>query len=123
MILHIYTKFNMASRTTKIIGFSVPAEIARGVEELARKERKTKSELFRQMVSIYRRYARLSEALELAAIETLIREANRGSKRSAEAEVKEFRRLQRYGQQAAKKLGIKTDADVNRLVEEFRAGR
>ncbi|MGH2371990.1 MAG: ribbon-helix-helix protein, CopG family [bacterium] len=106
-----------------MIGFSVPPEIAREVEDLARKERKTKSELFRRMVQFYRRYAPMSDALELAAIEELIREAQQEPERSDKEEILAFRRLRRYGRQTARRLGIKTEEDVNRLVEEFRAGR
>ena len=44
------------SRTTKIVGFSVPPTVVREVESIAREERRTKSELFREMVRVYRRY-------------------------------------------------------------------
>jgi hypothetical protein len=113
----------MATRTTKVIGFSVPPQIAREVEDLARRERKTKSELFRKMVQFYQRYAPMSDALELAAIAVLIREMQQEPERSDEEEIRVFRRLQRYGRQTARRLGIRTEEDVNRLVEEFRAGR
>ena len=36
-------------RTTKTLGFSVPPTLAKEVESLARKERRTMSELFREM--------------------------------------------------------------------------
>ena len=44
------------SRTTKIMGFSVPPIVVKEVETLAKQERRTKSELFREMVRVYRRY-------------------------------------------------------------------
>lgn len=44
----------MAERTTKVIGFSVPPEIYEEVVSYAKKERMTKSELFREMVAVYR---------------------------------------------------------------------
>jgi predicted DNA-binding protein len=41
------------ARKTKVLGFSVAPEIAEQVEELARQEGKTKSELFREMLAAY----------------------------------------------------------------------
>src|SRR3990172_5537709 len=110
----------MATRTTKILGFSVPPAIAREVEELARKERKTKSELFREMVGFYRQYSPIADSLELAWIEQIIQEAKRAPKRSEQEEIREFRRLQRAWKKAAEKQGIKTEADIDQLVYEFR---
>jgi metal-responsive CopG/Arc/MetJ family transcriptional regulator len=43
-------------RTTTIMGFSVPPALAREVESLAKAERRTKSELFREMMRVYSRY-------------------------------------------------------------------
>ena len=65
------------SRTTKIMGFSVPPAVVKEVETLAKRERRTKSELFREMVRVYRRYRDQRD------------------------------RLSRYGARQAKKLGIK----------------
>ena len=75
------------------------------------------------MVQFYQRYAPMSDAIELAAIEELIREVQQAPERSDEEEIRAFRRSQRYGRQTARRLGIKTEEDVNRLVEAFRAGR
>ena len=44
----------MAERTTKVIGFSVPPEIYEEVVNYAKTEKMTKSELFREMVAVYR---------------------------------------------------------------------
>lgn len=44
------------SRATKILSFSVPQAVVREVETMAKEERRTKSELFREMLRIYRRY-------------------------------------------------------------------
>jgi len=46
-------------RTTKVLGFSVPPELAEEVEAMAEQAGATKSELFRRMVEAYR--ARLDE--------------------------------------------------------------
>jgi len=50
------------NRTTKIIGFSVPLVVVREVEGLAKEEHRTKSELFREMVRVYRRYRQQRES-------------------------------------------------------------
>jgi metal-responsive CopG/Arc/MetJ family transcriptional regulator len=46
-------------RTTRILGFSVAPELAEEYDRLAQREKKSKSELFRQMVESYK--ARLDE--------------------------------------------------------------
>jgi hypothetical protein len=43
------------ARTAKTVGFSVPPELAEEIERLASAEGRTKSELFREMVRVYRR--------------------------------------------------------------------
>lgn len=47
-------------RTARTIGFSVPPELADEVERLAAEEGRTKSELFREMVRVYRRMRDIS---------------------------------------------------------------
>ena len=49
------------TRTTRILGFSVPPAVLREVESWARQEQRTKSELFREMVRVYRRYRRFRD--------------------------------------------------------------
>lgn len=44
------------SRTTKVMGFSVPPAIVEEVEQIAKEENRTKSELFREMLRVYRSY-------------------------------------------------------------------
>lgn len=44
------------ARTTKVMGFSVPPEIVEEVEQIAREESRTKSDLFREMLRVYRSY-------------------------------------------------------------------
>lgn len=46
------------SRTTKVLGFSVPPALAEEVEQIAQEERRTKSELFREMLRVYQAYRR-----------------------------------------------------------------
>jgi metal-responsive CopG/Arc/MetJ family transcriptional regulator len=44
------------SRITKILGFSVPPSMVEEVEQIAQEERRTKSELFREMLRVYQAY-------------------------------------------------------------------
>lgn len=79
-------------RKSRVLGFSVAPEIAEEYEELAERQRKTKSELFRQMVEAYK--ARLEE--------------------------EEFFRLQRKMARRARKKGVFTEKEVEKLVFEDR---
>jgi metal-responsive CopG/Arc/MetJ family transcriptional regulator len=55
------------ARTAVTIGFSVPPELAGEVERIAQIEGRTKSELFREMVKVYRRERELLAFEDLAA--------------------------------------------------------
>lgn len=55
------------ARTAVTIGFSVPPELANEVERMAHIEGRTKSELFREMVKVYRRERELAVFEDLAA--------------------------------------------------------
>ncbi len=79
-------------RKTKVLGFSVAPEIAEEYEQLAERQRKTKSELFRQMVEAYK--SRLAE--------------------------EEFFNLQRKMARRARRKGVFTEEEVDRLVFEDR---
>src|ERR1700722_18440234 len=105
-------------RTTKILGFSVPPTVVKEVETLARQERRTKSELFREMVRVYVRYRNQRERDEEQSIEKLIRETQAEQARnpmSIEALHAEDQRLARYGAQQAKKLALNPKA-INHTV-------
>jgi metal-responsive CopG/Arc/MetJ family transcriptional regulator len=52
------------SRVTKILGFSVPPSMAEEFESIAREERRTKSELFREMLRLYQTYRKQAEQAE-----------------------------------------------------------
>ncbi len=82
----------MGKRNTKVIGFSVPPELYDEVLEYAQKEKKTKSELFREMIAVYRR----------------------------KKEEEEYTRLLEYGRLKALAAGIESEGDVERAVDEFR---
>ena len=79
-------------RKTRVLGFSVAPEIADEYEEIAERERKSKSELFRQMVEAYK--ARLED--------------------------EEFSRLQKRMARKARRKGIFTEKDVERIIFEDR---
>ncbi len=74
------------------ITISLSPEVAEEYEKLARKEAKNKSQLFREMFQLYKKFV-----LE-----------------------QEFFELQRYGATLARKKGILTEEDVERLVFEDR---
>ena len=78
-------------RTTRILSLSLPPDLFREAERIAKQEGRTKSELFREAL---RRYV----------------------------EERRWRALQRYGASRARRLGV-TEADVERVVREFRRGR
>jgi metal-responsive CopG/Arc/MetJ family transcriptional regulator len=70
------------------ITISISPEMTREYEKLARQQAKNRSQLFRDMLYLYK-----EQVLE-----------------------KEFCELQRYGSNLAKKMGIITEKDVERLV-------
>ena len=106
-------------RTTKTLGFSVPPTVVKEVESLARKERRTKSELFREMVRVYQRFRLQRDRDEELWVANLIQEAKAEEAENpmtTEAMIAEDERLLRYGAQRAKRLGIKADlANATRL--------
>ena len=112
------------TRTTKILGFSVQPAMVKEVESLARQEGRTKSELFREMVRVYQKYRLQRDRDELRWISGIIDEAKAEEATrptTAEALLAEDNRLARYGQQQAKKAGIKTDLkSINRIIHERR---
>jgi metal-responsive CopG/Arc/MetJ family transcriptional regulator len=79
-------------RSSKVLAVSVPPEAAEEFERLAGAEGRNKSELFREMLRVYRVY------LETGGFES----------------------LQRYGAARARQLGIRDERDVERLIAEAR---
>jgi metal-responsive CopG/Arc/MetJ family transcriptional regulator len=113
------------SRTTKVLGFSVPPAVVKEVETLAKQEHRTKSELFREMVRVYHRYRVHRESDEDRWIGKVLAEAKVEQARepmSLEEMLAENERLARYGAQQAKKLGIKPK-DIDRIIHEHRRSR
>jgi metal-responsive CopG/Arc/MetJ family transcriptional regulator len=79
-------------RTSKVLAVSLPPDAAEEFERLAGAEGRNKSELFREMLRVYRGY----------------RESGT------------FESLQRYGAAQARRLGIRDEQDVERLIAEAR---
>jgi hypothetical protein len=112
----------MSGRVTKVIGFSVLPAQAREVERIARAERRTKSELFREMLRVYKRYRQQREEEEKDWVMKLIQEAKDEQTKNplnVEDLLKESEQLARYGAAQAKKLGIKPK-DIDRIIYESR---
>ncbi len=76
----------------KLLTVSLPPEMARNFDKLARDEGKNKSQLFREMFHAYEQHCR----------------------------EREFNDLQRYGASEARKMGVLTEADVEALVFQDR---
>lgn len=79
-------------RSSKVLAVSLPPEAAEEFERLAGAEGRNKSELFREMLRVYRGYV----------------------------ETGRFESLQRYGAARARQLGIQDERDVERLIAENR---
>jgi metal-responsive CopG/Arc/MetJ family transcriptional regulator len=82
-------------RTSKVLAVSVPPAAAEEFERLAQAEGRNKSELFREMLRVYRGYR----------------------------DTRTFESLQRYGAAQARRSGIHDERDVEQLIDEFRSGR
>lgn len=81
-------------RSSAVLAVSVPPEAAKDFERIAREEGRNKSELFREMLRVYRSYR----------------------------ETRTFESLQRYGATQARRRGIVDERDVERLIREARRG-
>jgi hypothetical protein len=106
---------------------TIPPPIAEEIEQMAKEEHRTKSELFREMVRVYRRHRRKHREPEIDDewVMQVIREAEEEQKRdpmTPEELVAEFDDLAREGGERAKKLGIKLE-DVDKIVREERNKR
>ncbi len=80
------------ARTSKVLAVSVPPETADEFDRLAEREGRNRSELFREMLRVYRIYLETST----------------------------FESLQRYGAAQARRRGIRTEADVKRIIRDSR---
>lgn len=80
------------ARTTEVLSFSLPPQLAKEVESLAKRQRMTKSQLLREMIMVYESYL----------------------------EEKRFEELQRYGKRKAKEIGVTSEEDIERIIHEAR---
>lgn len=85
-------KRNAPGRATKTITVSLPPQMAKEVDRLAKAEKKTKSQLFRDMLAVYQ--------------ETRME--------------KDWERLRRLGKETAEKAGITSEEDLDRIIHEVR---
>jgi CopG family transcriptional regulator/antitoxin EndoAI len=77
-------------RTTKIVNFSLPPEIYKQVEELAKQKETSRSQILREAL---KRYV---------------------------ASERRWQQIRKWGEESAKRLGIKNEDDVDRIIHEFR---
>ncbi|MEO7818078.1 MAG: ribbon-helix-helix protein, CopG family [Actinomycetota bacterium] len=82
-------------RSSRVLTVSLPPDSAADFERIAKEEGRNKSELFREMLRIYRSYR----------------------------ETRTFDALQRYGASRAKPMGISSEKDIERLIQESRTSR
>lgn len=78
---------------TQTLNIALPKDLVKKVDERARKEYKNRSELMREALRIYL------------------------------ADRQEWEDLLDYGKKVGKKMGIKSEEDVNKIVYEHRHGR
>jgi len=78
------------ARTTKIVNFSLPPEIYKEVEELARQRETSRSQVLREALKQY------------------------------VASERRWQQLRKWGQETTKRLGIKDEDDVERIIYEYR---
>jgi hypothetical protein len=114
--------------TMKHVGFTVPPPMEEELEQMAKEEHRTKSELFREMVRVYRSYRKKHPEPEIDDewVMQVLREAEEEEKRNpmtTEEILRESRALAEYGARQAKKVGIDVDDDevINRIIHEERA--
>lgn len=78
---------------TQTLNIALPKDLVKKVDELAKKEYRNRSELIREALRVY-----LSDK-------------------------KEWNDILNYGKKIGKKMGIKNEEDVNKIVYEFRHGK
>jgi metal-responsive CopG/Arc/MetJ family transcriptional regulator len=96
--------------TMKYVGFTVPPLMEEKLEQMAKEEHRTKSELFREMVRVYRSYRKKHPEPEIDDewVMQVLREAEEEGKRNPmtdEEFLREFRELAQYGAEQANKDG------------------
>ena len=78
---------------TRTLNIALPKELVKKVDEVARREYRNRSELIREAI---RRYMK---------------------------DLDDWERIFEYGKNVGKKMGIKSEEDVNKIVHEYRHGK
>lgn len=78
------------ARTTKIVNFSLPPEVYRQVDELAQQRKTSRSEVLREALKQY------------------------------VASERRWQQIRKWGEETARKLGIKSEDDVDGIIHEYR---
>ena len=109
------------ARTTKVLGFSVPPEVAKAFEEMAQSEHRTKSELFREMFRLYQRYRSRQSEYDEAWVMQMIQEGKENPMTEEEL-LRESQALAHYGAKRAKELGYESldEEGIERVIHEYR---
>jgi hypothetical protein len=117
-----------AASTMKHVGFTVPPPMEEELEQMAKEEHRTKSELFREMVRVYRSYRKRHPEPEIDDewVMQVLREAEEEARRNPmtdEEEEKLEQELLHYGAEQAKKRGInvKDEEEIDYIIYEARA--
>ncbi|ETW92966.1 MAG: hypothetical protein ETSY1_41340 [Candidatus Entotheonella factor] len=109
------------ARTTKVLGFSIPPEVADAFEAMAQSEQRTKSELFREMFRLYQRYRTRQDQSDDAWIMQAIGEGQ-AAPLSEQELLRESEALATYGAQQAQALGYEDldDEAIERIIHDYR---
>jgi len=78
------------TRTTKIVNFSLPPEIYKQVEELAKQKETSRSQVLREALKQY------------------------------VASERRWQQIRKWGEETAKRLGIEDEDGVERIIDEYR---
>ena len=81
----------MLARSSKVMTVSLPQEMFRKAEKLAKEENRTRSELFREALRQYM------------------------------ASRERWQEIRKWGGEAAREYGVASEADVERIVDELRS--
>lgn len=112
-------------RTTKVVGFSVPPALAKEIMTVARREKRTKSELFREMFRVYKSYRKQRVQSDydphIARLWEEVQREERENPTSDEQMMRDVESLSKSMAKQAKRLGIKSEKDIERIIQEYRA--
>ena len=107
------------ARTTKVLGFSVPPEVAQAFEAMAKREHRIKSELFREMFRLCQHDRTRQSEVDDAWVMQVIREAKAAPMTEAQW-LQEGEALAHYGAQRAEAPGYEAldEEGIERLIHE-----